>query len=120
MRAYRKAWNYNVCECRYCLYWKGLRRGCTYGVDCCWNIPQTPSKPKRYKGYNPLLVSTSVSECVGCPYRATQATHRSRWSQMSILTFSMMTARTTPSSFKTPFTRKGKLRLQHRWVCLTA
>ena len=26
MKAYGKEWNYNVYDCRYCLYWKGLRK----------------------------------------------------------------------------------------------
>lgn len=68
MRAYGKAWNYNVCDCRYCLYWKGLRKGCTYEAGCCCDIPQTPPEPKRHKGNKPTQASAPVSECVGCPY----------------------------------------------------
>ena len=69
MRIYGKNWNYNVCDCRYCLYWKGLRRGCVYADGCCCDIPQTPPTPKRYvvvpqKTPTPL----PVSECTDCPY----------------------------------------------------
>ena len=63
MRVYGKEWGYNVYDCRYCLYWKGLRKGCTYEKGCCCDIPQTPpNKP-------PLPQPTvTVSECNNCPY----------------------------------------------------
>ena len=63
MRVYGKEWCYNVYDCRYCLYWKGLRKGCTYEKGCCCDIPQTPpNKP-------PLPRPTvTVSECEDCPY----------------------------------------------------
>lgn len=63
MRNFGKEWGYNVYDCRYCLYWKGLRKGCTYEKGCCCDIPQTPpNKP-------PLPRPTvTVSECEDCPY----------------------------------------------------
>ena len=61
MKNFGKEWGYNVYDCRYCLYWKGLRKGCTYEKGCCCDIPQTPpNKP-------PPPIGT-VSECDNCPY----------------------------------------------------
>jgi len=63
MKAYGKEWNYNVYDCRYCLYWKGLRKGCTYEDGCCCDIPQTPpNKPPKSQP------TTTISECDNCPY----------------------------------------------------
>ena len=63
MRAYGKEWSYNVYDCRYCLFWKGLRKGCTYEHGCCCDIPQTPpNKPPKSQP------TATISECDNCPY----------------------------------------------------
>ncbi len=67
MKLYGKEWDYNVCDCRYCLYWKGLRKGCTYEDGCCCDVPQTPPLPKGATP-PPHKEPAAVSECVGCPY----------------------------------------------------
>lgn len=63
MRVYGKEWGYNVYDCRYCLYWKGLRKGCTYEKGCCCDIPQMP--PNKPPQPQPTV---AVSECDNCPY----------------------------------------------------
>ena len=40
MRAYGKSWDYNIYDCRYCLYWKGKKQGCVYPDGCCCPIDQ--------------------------------------------------------------------------------
>ena len=69
MKAYGKSWNYNVYDCRYCLYCKGKKTGCTYEDGCCCPIPQKPEKRNGVVQYYPKGEKpASVSECVGCPY----------------------------------------------------
>ena len=63
MRVYGKEWDYNVYDCRYCLHWKGLRKGCAYEKGCCCDIAQKPQSKL------PLPQPTvTVSECDNCPY----------------------------------------------------
>ena len=40
MKAYGRSWDYNVYDCRYCLYWKGKKKGCVYPDGCCCPIDQ--------------------------------------------------------------------------------
>lgn len=35
MKAYGKSWDYNVYDCRYCLYWRGKEKGCVYPDGYC-------------------------------------------------------------------------------------
>ena len=40
MKAYGRSWDYNVYDCRYCLYWKGRKKGCVYPDGCCCPVDQ--------------------------------------------------------------------------------
>ena len=42
MNVYGKSWDYNVYDCRYCLYWKSKKKGCVYPDGCCCPIEQKP------------------------------------------------------------------------------
>ena len=66
MRAYGKSWDYNVYDCRYCLYWKGRKRGCVYPDGCCCPVDQRDSV--QFRDDEDKETTASVSECRNCPY----------------------------------------------------
>ena len=70
MKAYGKSWSYNVYCCRYCLYWKGKRKGCTYEDGCCCPVPQKPARRNSVEIHYETVVAEKlpVSECTDCPY----------------------------------------------------
>ena len=71
VKAYGKSWDYNVYDCRYCLYWKGKKKGRIYLDGCCCPIQQ---KPQGRNGvdqsrYETVKEDTApVSACRDCPY----------------------------------------------------
>jgi len=71
VKAYGKSWDYNVYDCRYCLYWKGKKNGCVYPDSCCC---PTEQKPPRRSGADQFYdkedkeTTVPVLECRDCPY----------------------------------------------------
>lgn len=72
VKAYGKSWDYNVYDCRYCLYWKGKKKGCTYPDGCCCPTEQNPARrngiEQVYDKDSNSEETAPVSECTGCPY----------------------------------------------------
>lgn len=70
MKAYGKSWNYNVYNCRYCLYWKGKKKGCVYSDDCCCSAAQKPKRGNDAEQFSDADKEniTHISECKDCPY----------------------------------------------------
>lgn len=66
MKAYGKSWNYNVYDCRYCLYWKGRKKGCVYPDGCCCPIDQRDTA--QFRDDEDKENDAPVSECRNCPY----------------------------------------------------
>ncbi len=71
VKAYGKSSGNNIYGCRYCLYWKGNRKGCVHPEHCSTAVQQ-PS------GKNAVAIQSHVdkdneviapiSECRDCPY----------------------------------------------------
>lgn len=66
MRAYGKSWDYNVYDCRYCLYWKGRKKGCVYPDGCCCPVDQRDAV--QFRDDEDKDNAAPVSECRNCPY----------------------------------------------------
>jgi len=64
---YGKDWGYNVFSCKYCLYWKGMKRGCIFRHGCCCPIPQNAPVRNGVRVRN-VKINVTKSECDGCPY----------------------------------------------------
>jgi hypothetical protein len=69
MGIYGKEWEYSMCSCCYCHYWKSPGKGCTYENGCCCDIPKTPLRAKRCSETTQIIQPQSpISECARCPY----------------------------------------------------
>ena len=71
VKAYGKSWDYNVYDCRYCLYWKGRKKGCIYPGGCCCPTKQKPveqSDAAQFRDDKDKENIAPVSECRNCPY----------------------------------------------------
>ena len=66
MRAYGKSWDYNVYDCRYCLYWKSRKKGCVYPDGCCCPVDQRDAG--QFRDDEDKENTAPVSECRNCPY----------------------------------------------------
>ena len=66
MRAYGKSWDYNVYDCRCCLYWKGRKKGCVYSDGCCCPVDQRDAA--QFRDDEDKENTAPVSECRNCPY----------------------------------------------------
>jgi hypothetical protein len=71
VKAYDKSWNYNVYDCKYCLYWRGKKKGCVYPGGCCCPTEQKSSGRSgadQFRDGEDKENAAPVSECKDCPY----------------------------------------------------